>query len=805
MAEAEIRSLYPARIVEDLARSGLEPADIAAKILGPAEKQATGAPSGADGYVIPYYDINGHPEPFYRVKLFDQPAKAPRYLQLADSQNHVYFPPRLQDLIGTAKYMLLTEGEKKAAAAVKLGFPCVALSGVDSWRSRTLILPGDSKLAKRAEGGISVRLPGGSQPGEVGETLARGLTQLIGYVAQRNIPIIFVYDTDTDANPTQGLWKFEVQRAASALAFELRFRGVPLRNIRSMVLSPTGAGKKTGLDDFLADPECGPDALGREIKSVLSKPSAFPRHPNVRGYVNDRLRRASIPRQDQMALSMAILSDLDCRGQRLISEDDSFYYFSREDKTLSPVEFSGRPEFARSSFGRRLYREYNLGINDQRVLGWLSTQFSGEEPIAKVSPERILTWRGDTLYFQVNDGSMAKITKDDISLLDNGQDNVLFESGLIEPDSAPETQDFGQLLKAAQQAPLNNWWYETLQETRIKDSDGDLQRKLLSLLYYISPMFYRWRNTQLPVEITTGEAGSGKSTLFQLRLDILTGEPKLRNAPNDLRDWGASIGRTGGLHVTDNVQLLNNDLRQRLSDEICRLITDAHPSIEARKLYTTNEVVNTSVKCVFALTALRMPFQNVDIIQRSIITELDKGTDEHLRYDAEWWQHQLQRRGGRAAWLAHHLVVVQRMLQLIHTQWQPRYQAQYRLINVEQLLQLAARTFDWEHSWIPNHLEASRDKRVSESDWALEGLGAFAESVRQQYPENYETRKFSAADITDWAKAEEEFEKCDLLINTRALGRHMNSNKHTLATTVHIIPAGNRQNRQMFSVRRHDQ
>jgi hypothetical protein len=797
-----VSSIYPQRMLADLGASGLTPADVRAKVAGPAEKSASGMPSGFDGYTFPYFDIEGKPLPFYRVKIFDAPDNA-KYRQIADSQNHVYFPPRLSDLLPKAKYLIVTEGEKKAAACVKQGFPAIAFGGVDSWKSRNIVLPAGSTLAQKPKGSLGVRLPSGGLVGETIDTVAKGFAEFIEFVIRQRIPIIICYDTD-DPHKWQGTWKPEVQRAAAVLGFELRFRGVPIQNIRCMVLDHLGSGTKTALDDVLQQTN-GADTLRDQIDRCLKARSAFPRHPNIRDYVNKKLQRTQLTRQEQQAVSMAVLSDLDARGQRLRSPDaEELYYFMQESKSLSRVIFTGKPDFAELPFGRLLYKEYGLGFNDNRVLGWLATQYSAEDPVSEVYPKRVLGWEGDTLYYQINDGTLAKVTKDAIELLDNGSDGMLFEAGLTK---GLETEDFGQALNVAlvaNQPTMTNWWSDVLKESRVAVGDetgGDTHRRLLALLYYVSPFFYRWRGTQLPVEITTGEAGSGKSTLYELRLDILTGIPKLRNAPSDLKDWNASLASSGGLHVSDNMQLLNADLRQRLSDEICRLVTEPNPSIEQRKLYTDTTIVKIPVQSVFAMTAIRQPFQNVDIIQRSIITSLDKGTDVNLRYDAQWEKHQLERFGGRAQWLIHHLIFVQHMLKLIHTEWDTRYQARYRLINVEQLLMVAAKVSGWDHDWIPKYLESSRDSRLSETDWALEGLVAFADHAKSRNIGTWSTFKFDASRMSDWLSDQEEFKECQLLQSARTLGRYIQQHKHTVATTAHIVQCGLRQNKVLYRIR----
>lgn len=793
MSEVEtpsvVSNMFSPEMVEDLRKSGLEPADVRAKPLGPAEKQATLTPMGVNGYVFPYFDIHGSPVPFYRVKLFID-SEAGKYRQIADTQNHVYFPPRLRDVLPGAKYVLITEGEKKSAAAVKAGIPCIGLSGVDSWRSRSLALPKDTSIAQKPNGTISLRLPpGGSVGDSTVESVAKGFQEFIDIAVLRNLPILIAYDTETLPNGKLGV-TVNVQRAAATLGFELRHRGVRLGNIRQLILPALEGKTKTGLDDLL-ESEGGYERLGSAIQDCLSRRSAFPRHPNPKEYVNKKLQKAQLGRSEQMGLSLAVLTDLDSRGQRLRSPDEeALYYFSSEDKSLQKVAFTGRPDFNESPFGRRLYSQYNIGLNDQRCLGWLATQYSGEDPIAEVRPEKVLAWRGDTLYYQINDGLNVRVRKDSLDIVDNGTDNVLFESAMVDAIPAKEFQD---ALRVAQSQPIENWWLPVLKETRIKEpEDKDAiasQRRLLSLLYYVSPMFYRWRGTQLPVEITTGEAGSGKSTLFELRLSILTGLPKLRNLPDTLKDWNASLASVGALHVTDNVQLGNADLRQRLSDEICRLVTEPAPAIEQRKLYSDTTLVKIPVRCVFGITAIKQPFQNIDIIQRSVITELDKGVSSDLVYIDTWKEQQLELRGGRAAWLAHHLLVVQHILQLIDAEWNFKYRAKYRLINLEQLLQLASKVFGEDGSWIAPYLEGSRDKRAAESDWTLEGLVAFTKWFRKDRTQLV-GRPIKPSVISEWALGDDNFRTCKLLIDTRACLRYIHTNKHTVATTAKILASG---------------
>lgn len=782
-------------VIDDLARSGLTPTDIKAKPLGPAEKQMTNSPQGADGYVLPYFSLYGEPLKYYRVRLFNND---PKYKQTVNSSNHVYFPPQLAGMLGTAKYLLLTEGEKKAAAACRAGFPCVALSGVDSWKSRTVVLPKDAKLVQGKDGSVIARLEGNQKALEgLGDGYAVGFQEIIDFVSKRNIPIIIAYDSDSVLGT-----KPDVQRAAAVLGYELRFRGIPLKHIRQLILSGEQSGlRKIGLDDLLVHPELGAMSLEGQINKCLAQKSAFPIHPNPKEYVNKKLQRNNLSRQEAQALGTAVLSDLDAKGTRLYSpNDDNLYYFDRAAKHLMKVNFKFLdPEYAKSDFGKKMYRDYNVAGHETRLMSWVGTMFSGESPIEDVYPERVVTVRGDTMYYQLNDGQTVKVNADQISVIDNGEDNLLFESGHVAPITEKEITEAVAKVRAM---PWESWWLQVLQEARIKNSEADYQRKLLALLYNISPWMYRWRGTQLPVEMTCGEAGSGKSTLYLLRLGIMNGKPVLRNAPNDLRDWGASVASTGGLHVTDNVHMSNTSLRQELSDELCRLVTEPDPHIERRKLYSDNVLVRTPVKSVFAITAIKQPFTNVDIIQRSIITELDKGTDEDLTYDGDWEKHQMAKYGGRAMWLAHQFVFQQKLFQQIRENWRANYKAKYRLINIEQLLQMAAQVYGWDGSWIPGYVEESRDERSSDTDWALSGIKEYVTIISNTMTSaQLNAFNFTASSLSEWAESNPEYSDCAMLTNTRQLGKYMSQNKHTISMVAGVVPGPVVGNRQTYKIR----
>jgi Domain of unknown function (DUF3854) len=781
----------PNALIQDLLSSGLAPEDILARPISNAERAATLSPASIEGYVIPYFNMYGKIQAFYRVKLFEHD---PKYKQPKDTPNHVYFPRNFLNTQKGKPYVIITEGEKKAACAVKLGFPACALGGVDSWRNKIITLPKEAALSAD-QGRVKARIVGTTPTEDFEAPIATGMQDLIDYVLANNLQIIICYDSDR----TQGV-KGDVQRAAAMLGYELRFRGVPFVHIRQLILPQITQSdfqsEKVGIDDFLAHKDTkAPEAFQSLITDCLKARSAFPRHPAIRDYINRRLQRAKLSRKEIQSISLATLSDLDAHGIRLKASSGITYYFDISSKRLLQSLFAAGPQDAEfdAPFAQFLYQRYGLSAADSRLLIWLGTQFSSEAPISEVSPYRVIARSektGDSVVLQISDSQYVRVDKEGLFLHDNGTDNILFEADQVDPlDTYKLLAAFREMLRT----PLENRWADVLSEVRLRDQER--QRIITSLLYYMSPFLHRWRGMQLPVELILGESGSGKSTLCELRLSILTGRPILRNAPQDLKDWHASITSTGGLHVTDNVQLVDKSLRQRLSDEICRIVTEPSPYVEQRKYYTNADLIRMPVRAVFAVTAIQQPFQNADLLQRSMILDLDKSkAGINITFNSEWKNQQLARYGGREAWLAHHLVVLHRFFQAIAKEWNLRYDARHRLIHFEQSIITMAKLFKMPWEWIPEYLNLTSDRIVSENDWALEGIQAFANVLKAQIPAG----RVTAKEISEWALAQEDFHGCEMLTNSRRLGRYMQQHKSLVMTFAGLEEDGMIRNRAAY-------
>lgn len=112
------------------------------------ECKALKLPATKAGFLIPYFDLAGKPQKFFRFRYLEDTRsgfqvaagrKALRYAQPANTDVELYLPPnidwaKIAKDVGTP--ILFTEGELKAACASKHGIPCVGLGGVWSFQSK---------------------------------------------------------------------------------------------------------------------------------------------------------------------------------------------------------------------------------------------------------------------------------------------------------------------------------------------------------------------------------------------------------------------------------------------------------------------------------------------------------------------------------------------------------------------------------------------------------------------------------------------------------------------------------------------
>lgn len=190
------------------------------------------------GFKMPYFDLKGKPTAFFRVRYLESTKvgfaaltkeKPLRYVQPKGTLNEIYLPPMMDWAAiakDTKKPIIITEGELKAAKAVKEGFATIGLGGVWNFRSAQHNL---TLLPLLEEFDWSERV------------------------------VVIAYDSDSTTNP-------KVMNAENVLSREMLRRGADVR-IGRVQQGPQGA--KQGLDDLLvAEGKVG-------LREVLDKSFPF--------------------------------------------------------------------------------------------------------------------------------------------------------------------------------------------------------------------------------------------------------------------------------------------------------------------------------------------------------------------------------------------------------------------------------------------------------------------------------------------------------------------------------------------------
>lgn len=796
----------------DLEKSGLLQDDLGAYVAQEAEMSAVGLKphlylgniAQAPGYIIPYYDIAGLRAPFYRLKLFNPSPKGARYLQPSNVGSWIYFPKNFAVLLaqevrkGEKGKILITEGEKKAAKACKAGFATCAVGGVYNWRNTTVIFPEGTELVKNRENQIVARIKGDMNQQVTSDrrgVLAHGLKQIIAIAQQYHIKVVIAFDSDNPVNQ-------DVQKAAAELAFELRFNGIAANCIRQIALSDT-PGQKVGLDDYLLAK--GSHRLGQLLDESIASRSSYPAHPNLKEVIG-RILNSRMERNEVRELALMVLTDMDRFGIRMVERATGApYYFDNRTKVLMPASLLHHNEVPlhETKFGEYLYRQYDISQPDHKLLGWIAAGFTGEQPVERVDPSSVYTLNNGGLAYQIDDGHYVQISNNPdspIAVHTNGSNGILFRAGQVEPiDAAALCVAVKDQIAWIESRPAYEefFWAKAASEFKfLRPHDA----KIMAVLSYISPWLQRWKGTQLPVELMIGEPGSGKSSMYSLRLEILTGRAALRNQPTDIRDWYASITSQSGMHVTDNVAFATKEIKQRISDEICRLVTEPIPTVEMRRLFTTSENLRIPVHVVFAMTAIQQPFVNADIMQRAVIMELSAIGDNH---SSDWTGAAMKRHGGRIQWLAHQLAVLHVFFKAVAKEggWLPDLTTRHRLANFEQLFQVMSGILNMpDRIEIQRSLSESSQRQVSDHDWTMEALKSFGIDnlgAQQQKP----SLSFTCFDISTWAQDQEDFAENQVVTNPRRLARYIKSHQHMVESLAGLVEGEKCANRITFKVR----
>ncbi|HLB43734.1 MAG TPA: bifunctional DNA primase/polymerase [Gammaproteobacteria bacterium] len=139
-------------------------------------------------------------------------------------------------------------------------------------------------------------------------------------------------------------------------------------------------------------------------------------------------------------------------------------------------------------------------------------------------------------------------------------------------------------------------------------------------------------NIQKPVQLVSGPACSGKSTLGRMTKKII--DPSVIDCGMDIpkTDEGWFINCINHKFLFyDNLGYFTKEQQ----DKICKIINGQ--GLEKRKLYTDDETQRSNFKVNFSLNGLGLTGSNSDLIDRSFIWELERIKEDKMMGETEFW------------------------------------------------------------------------------------------------------------------------------------------------------------------------
>ncbi len=305
-------------------------------------------------------------------------------------------------------------------------------------------------------------------------------------------------------------------------------------------------------------------------------------------------------------VSQEIISDLGERS-KFYWDMSGAYLFMEAEKSLIPID--------------RDYTEFallmaNYGINKtEAIYKYIAQELltKARQDGAKTQIHRLAYYDSTTnrVYLYNNNNQIYRIASDDIRLVDNGIDGVLF---LSDSASVPFT---------VTEITGPKGLFEDLILSKINFSGNALthnERRTVLLIWFLSIFFESIMPTK-PILAIIGEKGSGKTiTLRKFGIILFGRNFNVMPLPNKPEDFDTAL--TNNLYLAiDNADSRCNWLEDRLATAA------TGGTVKKRLLYTTNQLAEIPIHCYLAITSRTPRFQRDDVADRLLIMEVERFSD----------------------------------------------------------------------------------------------------------------------------------------------------------------------------------
>ncbi len=285
----------------------------------------------------------------------------------------------------------------------------------------------------------------------------------------------------------------------------------------------------------------------------------------------------------------------------------------KKDKTAS-IAYLGSLSSCETDLRRVVYektQKFPLSSTLSNICKTL--QMFADDERCRMPVERRVCFNNNTVWYDLDGKSVVKINDKEVKVLSNFQNlgnnfNFIFPTtskNQVIPNKEPEVE----LLEVVKEL-----------------FNVDDENLLLFTVYLVSIFFAQINH---PILVLTGEHGAAKSTAMRLIHNII--DPSVIDLvalPERIDDL-ITVLSNNHFVAFDNISSIKNEI----SNILCQAVTNG--SLCKRKLFTDNEEVVINIRRVVALNGMALTVTQTDLIDRSLIINFKRITDEQRLTEAE--------------------------------------------------------------------------------------------------------------------------------------------------------------------------
>lgn len=242
-----------------------------------------------------------------------------------------------------------------------------------------------------------------------------------------------------------------------------------------------------------------------------------------------------------------------------------------------------------------------------------SLQMFAVDERCKMPIERRVCFNDDTVYYDLDNKAVVKVTSKKVEILENFQNlgkkfNFVFPNTSFKQETPEYKSDFNLL--------------EVVKELFNVDDEN-----LLLFTVYLVSIFFAQINH--PILVLTGEHGAAKSTAMRLIQRIIDPSAKDLFVLPDRTDDLITVLSNNHFVAFDNI----SSIKTEVSNILCQAVTNG--SLCKRKLFTDNEEVVINIRRVVALNGIALTVTQTDLIDRALIINFKRITEEQRLTEAQ--------------------------------------------------------------------------------------------------------------------------------------------------------------------------